>query len=434
METEYLDFFFMEFKEVEKFLVDKDLLNHNLGAQIQELGDNLKEFQNISLELQKNIEKLEGINFDFSLNKELWNGVYKDEIKIDGFKTIPLMILLRKIYNILIERSNNVPIVEDHLIINLNQGEFNLILGTFSVNNIDVFNQRIKQYESSEIGLDIELKKNENENISQLVLGRDFYSKHFSFISKIKNKEEDGLYSISKKEVHDCIENINNGIEDIQQQITKIFQKIDSEFEELEESRVLKRSQIKNILQKTESEFEEYQELEEYYLNSKNEIQFFQNNIESSPETKFIFKFINELSSIEKKYDITQLRKKLNVNIPTIRENLARLGFNIYTDEQLGKDYIEITDKNLKWYISHFPAQAEKLIHTLSLRKYKDCIKYLGTKRLAQLIKNGYFYFDQLEHRDNKEISKNTAIPLGWIKKIKKYLPSARNKIKKNKC
>lgn len=120
MESEYLDYFFMEFKEVEKFLADKDLLNHNLGAQIQELGDNLKKFQNISLELQKNIEKLEGINFDFSLNKELWDGVYNDEIKIDGFKTLPLMILLRKIYNILIERSNNLPLVEDHHIIDLN--------------------------------------------------------------------------------------------------------------------------------------------------------------------------------------------------------------------------------------------------------------------------------------------------------------------------
>lgn len=128
------------------------------------------------------------------------------------------------------------------------------------------------------------------------------------------------------------------------------------------------------------------------------------------------------------------MRKKLNVNIPTIRENLARLGFNIYTGEQLGKDYIVITDKNLKWYISHFPAQAEKLIHTISLRKYKDCIKYLGTKRLAQFIKNGYFYFDQLEEADNKTIFENTKIPLGWIKKIKKYLPGARNKIKKNLC
>lgn len=434
MESEYLNYFFSEIKEEVKFLKKFNLLNQKLETQIQDLGDNLKRIYDISQKLQKNIEKLEGIIFDFSLNKELWDGIKKEDIRIDGFKTIPLMILLKKFFDILIRKFMKISQLDNNFVIDLNPGEFNLLLGTFGVNTIEVFNQRIKQYEESGMKLNFELKKDENNNVFRLLLADDFYSKHFSFISQNIESEKKELFIISRDDLHKCINKIITEIEEIQEQIRDILQKVEGEFEELDESILLKRRKIKEILKNIESEFEEYQKLMEYYLNSKKEILFYQKNIENSPETKFIFKFINELTSIEKKYDITQLRKKLNVNIPTIKENLARLGFNIYADEDLGQDFIEISDKNLRWYISHFPEQSEKLIHTLSLRKYKDCIKYLGTKRLAQLIKNGYFYFDQLEGEDNEMISGSSGIPLGWVKKIKKYLPSARNKIKKNKC
>ncbi len=432
MESDY--YFYSEIKEEEKFLKKKNLLDQNLGAQIQDLGDNLKTIYDISQKLQKNIEKLEGAIFNFSLNKELWDGIDKEDIKIDGFNTIPLMILLKEVFDILIRKLLEISQEDNNIVIDLNPGEFNLLLGIFGVNRIEIFNQRIKQHEESGIKLDFELIKNENNNVFRLLLANDFYSKQFSFISQNIESEKNDLFIISRNDLHKYITKIITEIEEIQEQIRDILQKIEGGFEELDESVLLKRRKVKEILKNIESEFEEYQKLMDYYLNSKKEILFYQKNIENSPETKFIFKFINELTSIEKKYDITQLRKKLNVNIPVIKENLARLGFNIYTDEDLGKDFIEISDKNLRWYISHFPEQSEKLIHTLSLRKYKDCIKYLGTKRLAQLIKNGYFYFDQLEGEDNKKISESSGISLGWIKKIKKYLPSARNKIKKNKC
>jgi len=433
MESDYLNYFYSEIKEEEKFLKKKKLLDQKLQAQIQDLGENLKKIYAISRKLQKNIEKLEGINFDFSLNKELWDGVNKVDIKIDGFKTIPLMVLLRKIFDILVSKHTTIPLSQEQIVIDLNSGEFNLLLGIFSVNTIELFNQRIRQHEVSGIKLDFELKKDDENNTLQLLLDNNFFSRQFSYISQGIESDEKDLFIITKDDLQEFINKITNEIEEIQGQIKNIFQEIEGEYEELEESIILKRRKIKNILKNIENEFDEYQKLVEYYLNSKNEILFYQKNIENSPETKFIFKFINKLTSIEKKYDITHLSKKLNVNIPTIKENLARLGFNIYTDEDLGKDFIEISDKNLRWYISHFPEQSEKLVHTLSLRTYKDYIKFLGTKRLAQLIKNGYFYFDQLEEEENKTIYQNTGIPLGWIKKIKKYLPSARNKIKKNK-
>lgn len=430
MEYDYLKDFCVEIEVIADYLKSKNLDDSELEEQVNELIDNLNDVFFISQKLQENVDKLEEINFSFSLNKELWEGIDKEGLKIDGFKNVPMMILLRKIHDILLKGHENIAHEPESVKIEIEPGVFNLLMGTFGVNNDYVFNQRIVQFETSEINLEFKLVRDESKNLHQLKLTNDFFDRQFGYTIKEISIEDEGLSIVTQDEVYKYTANIIKQIEVIQSKIKNLLEKGESEFEELDESAFQKKNKIRGLLKQLENEFDEYLELEEYYLLYKKEIQFLQKNIEYSPETKFIIKFIHDLTEIEKEYyDITQLRIKLGINFPTIKESLARLGFRTKTDPALGKDYIEISDNDLKWYISHFPEESERLIKTLSLRKYKSHVKYLGTKRLAQFIKNGYFYFHQIEEAETKELFLKTGIQRGWINNIKKQLPESRKKI-----
>ena len=433
MEYEYFQDFSFEIEVIADYLKSKKLEDPALEKQTAELRNNLSRVFQISQNLQQNIDKLEEINFTFSLQMELWDGVRTESIEIDGFKKVPLMFLLRKIHDILIKNQEKLIEEGDFVKININIGVFNLLLGTFGVNSVELFNQRLKQFETSDIELKFELESDEAKNLYLLKISKDFFDQQFSYATKDISVKDEGLFALSKEEISELNEKIIDQIDSIQIKMKVLLEK-GGEFEELDESALQKKSKIKTILRKLETEYEEYLELEEYYLSNKKDIDFLQKNIEYSPESKFIVKFIHELSEIEKEYyDITQLRQKLGINFPTIRFSLADLGFYAKTDQALGKDYIEIGNEELKWYISHFPEDSERLIKTLSLRKYKDSIKYLGTKRLAQFIRHGYFYFHQLEEEDANDIFVKTGVARGWVDNIKKQLPLARKKILSNK-
>jgi len=376
--------------------------------------------------------KLEGELFIASHHSEpTLVGDYSRSAKEIGFYVIPKYYWHTKHTDIYV----GIPLGFSHLMDTEDQPNFadSGLLGTFGVDSVELFNQRLKQFETSDIELKFELESDEAKNLYLLKISKDFFDQQFSYATKHISVKDEGFFALSKEEISELNEKIIDQIDSIQIKMKVLLEK-GGEFEELDESALQKKSKIKNILRKLETEYEEYLELEEYYLSNKKDIDFLQKNIEYSPESKFIVKFIHELSEIEKEYyDITQLRQKLGINFPTIRFSLADLGFYAKTDQALGKDYIEIGNEELKWYISHFPEDSERLIKTLSLRKYKDSIKYLGTKRLAQFIRHGYFYFHQLEEEDANDIFVKTGVARGWVDNIKKQLPLARKRILSNK-
>jgi len=96
MEYEYFQDFSFEIEVIADYLKSKKLEDPALEKQTAELRNNLSRVFQISQNLQQNIDKLEEINFTFSLQMELWDGVRTESIEIDGFKKVPLMMSRKK--------------------------------------------------------------------------------------------------------------------------------------------------------------------------------------------------------------------------------------------------------------------------------------------------------------------------------------------------